>query len=186
MNSDIATTYKEVLHFWLEELTSKDHYTKNLELDKKITDKFKDLYSKAVIGEIDSWTNEPESCLAYIIILDQFSRNMFRDNPLMYAADPLALDAVKKAIEKGFDKQVEKGRSFFYLPLMHSEKIEDQEECIKQFEILSEGKEGGTEYAVKHRDIIKQFGRFPHRNKILSRESTPEEIEFPKTPGSSF
>jgi len=139
-----------------------------------------------VIGEIDSWTNEAESCLAYIIILDQFSRNMFRDTPQMYAADSLALDASKYAIKKGFDKQVKKGRSFFYLPLMHSENLENQEECIKQFEILSEGKESGTEYAIKHRDIIRQFGRFPHRNKILSRESTKEEIEFLTKPGSPF
>lgn len=185
MTTIIATTPKEVLTFWLEELTPKQHFTKDEELDKTIKEKFLDLYNQAVIGDIDSWTNEPESCLAFIILIDQFSRNMFRETPLMYAADPLALEAAKKSIEKGFDKQVKKGRQFFYLPFMHSENLADQETCIKLFREMS-SEPGSDSYAVQNRDIIKRFGRFPHRNNILSRESTKEEIEFLKQPGSSF
>ena len=183
-------SYKEVLTFWLEEIEPKMWFTKDEKFDQLLVEKFGAVHSKISNNELTAWEDEAESALAAIIVLDQFSRNMFRDTPNSLAFDNQALLIAKKAIEKGFDKQVAKGRNFFYMPFMHSENLKDQEKCIELFRELTKdtnkNEEEESHYAVLHRNIVKRFGRFPHRNEILGRESTKEEIEFLKGPNSSF
>jgi uncharacterized protein (DUF924 family) len=123
--------------------------------------------------------------LAAVIVLDQFSRNMFRGSPKAFAADPVARDIARGAVERSYDQGFDvHGRAFFYLPFEHSEHLPDQEKSVALFTPL--GNESYTQYAIAHRDIIARFGRFPHRNTVLSRASTAEELEFLTQPGSSF
>ena len=147
-------------------------------------------YERAARGEYDGWREEPESCLALVILLDQFPRNLFRNYPqALYATDDKALDISRAAVQKGFDQKPPPfQRHFLYMPFMHSEDLEDQQRSVALFRELAT-EEGGpdvTEYAEGHRDIIERFGRFPHRNEVLGRETTPEEAEFLEQPGSSF
>jgi len=148
-----------------------------------------------VAGKCEGWLGDGPGTLAYVVVLDQFARNMFRDTPTMFAADALALNAAQQGVEKGFDKALRTHEAvFLYMPLMHAEDLAAQNRCIELFEQLAERSDeraakqvrGNVDFAIRHRDIIARFGRFPHRNAILKRESTPEEIEFLKTPGSSF
>lgn len=181
--------YNKILDFWFEELSPSDWFKKNEELDMKIKDKFLEIYEKGKEKQLESWLEKPDSSLALIILLDQFPRNMFRDTKQMFQTDSLALEYSKDSIKKNFDKEIEKGKAFFYMPLMHSENLEDQKECLKIFEELSKEDNSYREnvkFAKMHLDIIERFGRFPHRNKTLNRESTKEEIEFLKQPNSSF
>ena len=152
----------------------KAHYVlMNIECDQEVRD------------ELDSMANDPQGCLALIILLDQFSRNMFRGSAQAFAADEKALAHARTAVERGLDQQLPPfQRTFVYLPFEHSESLADQDRSVALFEAL--GDENTYDYAVRHRDIIVRFGRFPHRNVILGRESTPEELEFLKEPGSSF
>ena len=181
---------ESIIKFWFEEITPKEQFKKDKDLDKKIKSRFRELLRKAKAGELDSWKNNPESVLALIILLDQFSRNIYRDDKKTFDGDELALNIAKEGIQEGFDKQINpKRRMFFYMPFMHSENIEDQEKCIKLLEELAkENKKAkrNLKYSIMHKNIIEKFNRFPHRNKILNRESTREEIEFLKTKGSSF
>src|SRR5690606_14007330 len=142
-----------------------------------------------------SWAEGPRGLHAAIIVLDQFSRNMFRDTPQMFSGDAMALRLCYEFIALGFDKRVPPALcTFAYMPLMHSERLVDQERCIELFQQLADSLEGtrreallyNVDFAIRHRDIIAQFGRFPHRNEILGRESSPQEIDFLKRPGSSF
>lgn len=179
-----------ILKFWFEGIDPSLQFKKDEKLDQEIKTKFGDLLEKAKAGELDSWKNNPESLFALIILLDQFSRNIYRNNGKAFEADKLALSIAKQGIEKGFDKQINpKRRMFFYMPFMHSENMENQEKCIELFEELAKENEKAKhnlKYAKMHKDIIEKFNRFPHRNKILNRQSTKEEIEFLKTKGSSF
>ena len=147
--------------------------------------------------KFDEIKENPEEILAVVILLDQFSRNIYRDSPRSFAHDNIALNIVLKSIEKGLDKKMKAvERAFFYMPLMHSEDIEVQEKSVECFSGLeAEYKDNddfaqlvtqNRKYAVLHYDIIQKFGRYPHRNKILGRKSTSEEMEFLKGPGSSF
>lgn len=141
------------------------------------------------------WQDSPASTLAYIVVLDQMSRNMFRGRPKMFASDALALRATHSALNKGWDQKLRGNeRVFLYMPLMHSESLEEQERCVELFEAMHQSVQGprknaiasNLHFAKQHRDIIQRFGRFPHRNKILSRVSSDEEKEFLTQPGSSF
>ena len=135
------------------------------------------VYQKAIKGELDPLSETPEGSLALVIILDQFPRNMYRGTPQAFASDAKALKVAKEAVEKKFDRDLlPMQRMFLYLPFEHSENIDDQEQSVKFFENL--GDELALKYAIEHRDAITQFGRFPHRNAILGRESTPEELRF--------
>lgn len=180
----------EIIKFWFEETKPRFQFKKDKDFDNKVKSRFGNLLEKAKIGELDSWKNNPESLFALIILLDQFSRNIYRDDKKSFEGDELAVKIVKEGIEKGFDKQIDpKRRMFFYMPFMHSENIENQERCIELIKELSkENKKAklNLKYANMHKDIIEKFNRFPHRNKILNRESTEEEIDFLKTKGSSF
>ena len=132
------------------------------------------------------WRESPDGYLALIVLLDQFTRNMFRASARAFATDDLAVDIAETALERGFDQALPVARrSFVYMPLMHAEDVDHQRRCVDLFEAL-ENDPGGAEYAIKHLEIIERFNRFPHRNEVLGRQSTPQEAAFLKTPGSSF
>ena len=195
---------EEILDFWFGELDEhgcasptqrKRWWTKSDAFDDTIRARFLSDYDSIVSGERERWRSTPRGALAYIIVLDQFSRNMFRDTPAMFAADPLAREACYEGLDAGFDTELGfDERAFFYLPLEHSEDIRDHERCAEVFTALCEAApeslkadaEYYLDFANRHRVIIERFGRYPHRNEILGRVSTDEEIEFLKQPGSSF
>lgn len=175
----------EVISFWFEEIQPKNWWQKDLEFDRLIESRFGALHDQAKAGELFNWRTSAYGSLAEIIVLDQFSRNIYRDKPESFACDPLALALAQTAISKGFDQELnESERGFMYLPFMHSESLIVHEEAIKLYEAM--GNAGNLDFELRHKAIIEQFGRYPHRNIILGRESTQEEIEFLKQPGSSF
>lgn len=142
-------------------------------------------YEAAANGDYDALADTPLGSLALIILLDQFSRNLFRGSPKTFAADAKALKAAKRALDRGFDADMaEVQKLFLYLPFEHSEVLADQERSVALFKAL--GNENLIDYAVRHYDIVAKFGRFPHRNTVLGRPSTPEEEVFLTEPGSSF
>jgi uncharacterized protein (DUF924 family) len=184
----------EVLLFWFGGADERGKrrklwFEKNAAFDREIRERFLSLYEDAAAGRLAHWKNTPESCLALIVLLDQFPRNMFRGSPRAFATDLLALDAARHAITQGYDRALlPVERMFAYLPFEHSEALADQLKACELCKPLDafEETDDAYRYAERHRDIIQRFGRFPHRNAILARESTPEEIEFLKTPGSGF
>ncbi|MEW6495150.1 MAG: DUF924 family protein [Cyanobacteriota bacterium] len=186
----------EILEFWFGKPDDKDYgksrkkwFIKNPEFDQEVRSHFFPDYQKAAAGELDDWQETALSCLALIILLDQFPRNMFRGQPQAFATDPQALAYAKHAVEKGFGQELLPiQRQFIYLPFEHSENIVDQRQCVELFSTLKDSPEcaSGVDYAYRHIKVIERFGRFPHRNKILGRETTPEEAEFLQQPGSSF
>lgn len=181
---EIATP-EDLLAFWLSEPIKAKWFVSEADFDAELGTRFGGLLAKATRGELAHWAGTPEGALALIVLLDQFSRNIHRGTPEAFAADPLALATAKAAIAQGFDLRVAPdGRLFFYLPFEHAENLADQEKGVALFEAL--GVEDWLDYMRRHRAIIARFGRFPHRNGILGRISTPEEIEFLKLPGSSF
>lgn len=177
--------YDEILDFWFNEIPSKNWWIKDIEFDKAITNRFGEVHSKAARAELFSWRTSPQGRLAEVIVLDQFSRNIYRDRAEAFAQDALALALAQEAVHQGDDAALaQQQRSFLYMPYMHSESLEIHNEAVRLFEALD--KPGQLEYEIKHRDIIEKFGRYPHRNKLLGRDSTPEEIAFLEHPGSSF
>ncbi len=166
-----------ILTFWFDELTPQQWFTKDPELDRTITERFKELHAHVAAGEYDEWVDTPEGALALVLTLDQFSRNMFRDTPEAFACDDAALRYAQAAIERGFDQQLpERQRSFLYMPYMHSESPVVHEEALRLFSAL--GNDENLKYELLHKHIIDRFGRYPHRNAILGRPSTPEEEAF--------
>lgn len=173
----------EVLKFWFER-DRKAWYQKNPAFDEEIRTRFLPLHEQALKGELKGWQAQAGSCLALVILLDQFPRNMFRNSAQAFAADALARDAARVIVERGWDKGMSVDeRTFAYLPFEHSESAADQ---ARNCELMKPLGEETCRYALRHKEIIDRFGRFPHRNAALGRESTPEEIEFLKTPGSGF
>lgn len=183
--------WQEVLDFWFDG-DEKKWWVKSDEFDERIRDKFSDLIAAVAAGNHDDWWDNPDSCLAAIIVLDQFSRNAFRGTPASFANDLKARSFAKRGIANGFDLGFPpEKRFFFYMPLEHSEAPDDQEMSIAVFERLNVGIESEmtvnlVDYAYKHKAIIDRFGRYPHRNDILGRTCTDEETEFLTQPGSSF
>lgn len=177
--------YTSIIKFWFEELTPKDWFENNPVLDKQIESRFASVLEQAACCELFSWRNSAQGRLAEIIVLDQFSRNVYRNTPKAFTQDPLALALAQEAILLGLDKKLTpEQRSFLYMPFMHSESRTIHVEAEKLFR--SAGLENNYEFELKHKAIIDRFGRYPHRNAILGRESTPEEVEFLTTPNSSF
>ena len=178
----------EVLKFWFGR-ERKAWFEKNEAFDQQIRQRFLTLYDLGATGELAPWKQAPASCLALVVLLDQFSRNMFRGGARAFAADPLARDAARVILDNGWDKAMTPDeRLFAYLPFEHSESLDDQERCLalmKEISVFPETAEM-PKWAEAHLAIIRRFGRFPHRNAILGRPSTPEEVEFLKLPGSSF
>ena|SRR3990167_6579542 len=166
-------------------------FGKNPVVDKEIKDRFElQDYKLSIEGKTTPWRETPRGCLAQILVFDQFPRNMFRGDVLMYATDANALEIAKYAIAQGYDKRLTPiERVFIYMPFQHSENIDDQQKGVKLFDELARESTLLTDdlkYAKLHYDVIKRFGRFPHRNQILGRKSTPEEVEFLEQPGSRF
>ncbi len=177
--------YQEILKFWFEEIKPAQIWIKDKNFDQLIIDRFSDVYQQATRCELYQWRETVDGRLAEIIVLDQFSRNMFRDSPKAFAFDSLALALSQQAVAMGADQEVDKAkRSFIYLPFMHSESKEIHKQALKIYQ--KHGVQGSLDFEIKHKTIIDRFGRYPHRNKVLNRESTAEEIEFLKGPGSGF
>ena len=170
----------EVLSFWLDECSPSDWYASDPALDSAITERFKDTWTAAMEGKFGLWLTYPTGALAYVILLDQFSRNMFRGTGAAFSSDRAALAAAKVAIDHGWDLRVDApARQFFYMPLMHSENLCDQERCIRLIaERMPEGGGSSLLHAKAHRDVIRTFGRFPYRNDALQRRSTQPELSY--------
>ncbi|MBY7794121.1 DUF924 domain-containing protein [Vibrio fluvialis] len=177
--------YQSVLTFWFNELTPEMWWKKDVSLDDQIRDSFTPLHEQAVKGELFHWRQCPQGALAEVIVLDQFSRNIFRDTPKAFAQDPQALTLAQFAIEKGFHKQLTKSEQvFLYLPFMHSESRLIHAAAMDLYSEL--GEQVNLDFEMQHKAIIERFGRYPHRNAILGRQSTAEELEFLKLPNSAF
>lgn len=164
-------------------------FVKRASVDELIRQRFAALHARAAAGELHDWCETPDGCLALVIVLDQFSRNLFRDSPQAFAADAQAREIARRAIDRGFDLQLlPLQRGFLYLPFEHSESLDDQQRSLALFNALRDSSEAAemVRYARLHYHVIKCFGRYPHRNAILKRESTDEELQFLSQPGSSF
>lgn len=197
-------TPQNVLHFWFGDIAETPAYFEfrnrmwfqgGSAVDSEIKHRFESLLNKFAKGKYAEWRHDPEGRLASILVLDQFSRNIHRNSPKAFAQDAEALRLTKEGIALHVDRRLHPiQRIFFYLPLEHSEDPKDQENSVTHFRELVETAPaqlkksfGETlDFAVRHQEIIRRFGRFPHRNRVLGRESTPEELEFLKQPGSSF
>ena len=170
-----AMQFETVVEFWKNAGEAK-WFSKNADFDADFRVRFMDAHLAAAARKLDAWADDPQGALALVILLDQFPRNCFRDTAHMFATDPLARLFAKRAIDAGLDARGEETlRLFFYMPLMHSEDLGDQERSVALFEKLNPDL---VKYAVTHRDIVRRFGRFPHRNAALGRETTPEEKAF--------
>jgi uncharacterized protein (DUF924 family) len=166
----------DVLAYW-RALGPQRWFVKDAAIDAEIRNKFQTLYIAALAGSLGHWENDASGALAHVIVLDQFPRNIFRGSAAAFAADPLAREVAGRAIGRGFDRQVTTAeRPFFYLPYMHSERLADQERCCDL--CRAAGDVGTLQYAELHADIIRRFGRFPHRNAVLGRVTTAEEQAF--------
>lgn len=177
--------YRDVLQFWFEEIQPSKWWAKDDAFDQLIIRRFAALHSRATRCELFAWRADAEGRLAEIIILDQFSRNMFRGSPLAFAYDSLALALAQEAISAQADQALRPvERSFLYMPFMHSESLVIHEVATDLFQ--KNGLQGSLDFEIKHKSIIAKFGRYPHRNRILGRESTAAEIAFLKMPGSGF
>ena len=174
-----------VNRFWFEEIDPKQWWVKDETFDALVRTRFEATHRAASWGELFAWRDTAEGRLAEIVVLDQFSRNMYRDTPRAFAFDALALVLAQEAVARGVDRELPPPRrAFLYLPYMHSESPLIHEQAIPLFS--QSGLEHNLEFELKHKHIIERFGRYPHRNAVLGRVSTPEEIEFLKQPGSSF
>lgn len=192
------TTPDAILDFWFPADQTRANqlwWGKQPELDAEIRERFGPTVHAARAGHLDAWAERARGRLALIITLDQFSRNIHRNDPEAFAGDVRARALTHEGLVRGHDRELRPiERVFFYLPLEHSEFLVDQESCVELMRRLADEVEpaqremfaGFVDYAIKHRDIIARFGRFPHRNAVLGRVSTPEELEFLTQPGSSF
>ncbi|MEC3862300.1 DUF924 family protein [Mesobacterium sp. TK19101] len=178
-------TPEAVLNFWLDETGPDGWYNGSAALDATIRDKFEAGWDGAMEGRYGLWLTYPSGSLAYVILLDQFPRNMFRGSGKSFASDRVALAAAKQAIHKGWDLMIdEPARQFFYLPLMHSENLCDQDRCIRLMkERMPDTGSSNLLHAKAHRQVIREFGRFPYRNEALDRTSTEAELAYVSSGG---
>ena len=177
--------HQTVLDFWFKEIDQQKWWVKDESFDELIRQRFIAVYQSAIRCELSSWRDSAAGRLAEIIVLDQFSRNMFRDTAMAFAQDGLALILAQEAVLQGADQELPLSQKIFlYMPFMHSESLVIHEQAVKLFS--QQGMEYNLDFEFRHRTIIEQFGRYPHRNAILGRQSTPKELEFLKQPGSTF
>ncbi|SVA39555.1 uncharacterized protein METZ01_LOCUS92409 [marine metagenome] len=176
---------EEILNFWFKECKPEQWFKKKEDFDQMIENRFSDAIEDAIAGKLDNWEDTETGCLALILLLDQFTRNVFRDTPRAFAGDKRALALSQLCCDKDYlaNPDIHR-RHFMLMPMMHSENLAVQDAALHLFKKYASEKD--YEYAEKHREIIARFGRFPHRNVILGRKSTNEELEFLKQPGSSF
>lgn len=193
-----------LLDFWFGPLPDPEHYPsdrapswwkKDEAFDAEIRTRFGAWIEEALAGGMGDWADTPRGQIAYVVLLDQLTRNAFRGSGRMFAGDAMTQALVRTGVERGDDRAMPRiHRAFFYMPLMHSEELADQERCVELFDALASEAPEATQaayrnnhdFAIRHRDIVARFGRFPHRNALLGRESTPEELAFLEQPGSSF
>jgi len=176
---------QSILHFWFTELTPKQHYAKDAALDEAIRSRFGATLEAAARCELFAWRATPEGRLAEVLVLDQFSRNVYRDTPRAFAQDALALALAQELVASGQDRSLPMmQRSFAYMPYMHSESALIHAQAVALF--AQPGMEDSLRFEQRHQEIIDRFGRYPHRNALLGRESTPEELVFLSEPGFAF
>lgn len=179
------TSAQRVLTFWFETLGAKQWFAKDARLDRQIGERFATLHEAAKANELWSWRESPQGRLAEILLLDQFSRNRYRDRPQAFAQDPQALALAQVAVAQGADRHLQVAqRAFLYMPYMHSESLSIHDEALRLY--AQPGLEANLKHERQHHEILERFGRYPHRNAILGRSSTPEEEAFLTRPGSSF
>ena len=176
---------QDILHFWFEELSPKQHYAKDAALDEAIGARFGPTLEAAARCELFAWRSTPQGRLAEIVVLDQFSRNVYRDTPRSFAQDPLALALAQELVASGQDHSLPAAqRAFAYMPYMHSESALVHAQAVALFG--QPGMENSLNFELRHQTIIDRFGRYPHRNAILGRSSSAQELVFLSEPGSSF
>jgi uncharacterized protein (DUF924 family) len=176
-----AITHKTILEFWFSEPANKKWFKSSSDFDQEIQAKYFPIWAQAMANQLDKWQESPESSLALVIVLDQFPLNMFRGTAKSFSTANKAISVSRKAISNEFDKVLSiRKLSFLYMPFMHSENLDDQIYSVKLFE--QAGLESNIRFAKHHRSIIEKFNRFPHRNEILKRNSTPEELEYLASP----
>jgi len=181
----MADTSEAVLSFWFQELDHADWFRRSPGVDEQVRSRFTELHARAAACELYAWRVAPEGRLAEILVLDQFSRNLYRDDARAFACDALALALAQEAVAAGADQPLTPvQRSFLYMPYMHSESLPIHDIAVQLYD--QPDLEENLRFEIRHRDIIEQFGRYPHRNAVLGRHSTAEETEFLKQPGSSF
>jgi len=186
MKPKLRQSPEEVIEFWFNERTRKNWWKKDATFDEEIRRRFLALHRRARAGALSSWRATPAGRLAEIIVLDQFSRNMFRDSARAYSQDTQARALTREAVACGADRALPvEQRAFLYMPLMHSESAADHDEAVRLYS-SHPGLEYNLKFEMKHKAIIDRFGRYPHRNQDLKRASTAEEIRFLQQPGSSF
>lgn len=177
--------YQTVIAFWFEEIEPKQWWIKDQRFDQLIYERFYQLHQAAIACELFTWRQHAQGRLAEIIVLDQFSRNMFRDTPQAFASDALALALAQEAVSLGCLQQLSSDQqAFLIMPYMHSESILIHDQAVALFKQI--GKPENLDFEYKHKAIIDRFGRYPHRNAILGRQSTPQETDFLAQPDSSF
>lgn len=177
--------YQQIINFWFKEIEPALWWRKDDDFDALLVERFSEIHARASRCELYAWRSEPEGRLAEVIILDQFSRNMFRDSALAFAYDSMALTLSQEAIACKADLALSSlQRSFLYMPFMHSESLQIHEVAVDLFR--KNGNENTLDFELRHKKIIEKFGRYPHRNEVLGRRSTTEEIKFLSRPGSSF
>lgn len=177
--------YQKILQFWFDDIKPAQWWVKDNDFDQLIKDNYAALHASTHLCELYHWRQTPRGRLAEIIILDQFSRNMYRDQPQSFASDPLALALSQEAIIAEADQELTPTEKIFlYMPFMHSESAAIHKVAVALYE--ANGIESNYQFELKHKAIIDEFGRYPHRNEILGRVSTPAELEFLSGPGSSF
>ena len=182
----MTTGYQDIIDFWFSERVRKMWWGKDEAFDEEIRTRFADVHQKAAAKELHSWRQNPMGRLAEIIVLDQFPRNMFRDQAEAFATDELARQRTREAVAAGADLALAAQlRAFLYMPLMHSESVSDHEQAVHLFS-SDPGLKNILDFELKHKAIIDRFGRYPHRNQVLGRTSTSEEEAFLQQPGSSF
>lgn len=180
-----AQSSADVLDFWFAATTRPGWFVRSEVFDARVRAELGPLHERAARGELDAWAGEPRGALALVILLDQVPRNIHRGSPLAFASDARALQHARAAVDAGLDRSLEEvERVFLYLPFEHSEALADQDRSVALMGALAEPM--WLDYAERHRVVIARFGRFPHRNATLGRESSPEELEFLQQPGSSF
>jgi uncharacterized protein (DUF924 family) len=177
--------YADVLHFWFDQLTPAQQFVRDSAVDDAIRSRFSATWRAAQRCELWAWRSQPLGRLAEIIVLDQFSRNLFRDAPQAFAQDPQSLALAQELVAGQHDAAFTPAqRAFAYMPYMHSESLAVHDEALRLF--AQPGLAYNLGFEQQHRDIIARFGRYPHRNAVLGRNSTPEELQFLTQPGSSF
>jgi len=180
-----GSSFQDVLEFWFVELEPRQWWTKDTIIDQLIRDRFGELHDDAIASKLYYWRESGMGRLAEIIVLDQFSRNIYRDQAKAFAWDGMALVLAQEAVRIGADQELEAPeKAFFYMPYMHSESMAIHTQAVKLFD--QPGVEFNLEFELKHKIIIDRFGRYPHRNTVLGRTSTADEIEFLSQPDSSF